>query len=271
MHPIVFAILLVAGVGLVAGLGLAIASALMAVPVDEKTEAVRACLPGANCGACGFSGCDGYADAVATGKTDNTSLCAPGGADVAKQIAEITGLAVSDSVPMTALVHCRGTCEASKDKLEYAGIESCRMAVQVFGGPKACSYGCVGFGDCLRECPFDAISMRDGVAYVDPDKCHACKKCVAICPKHLISLVPKHSGKPAVLCKNHDKGAVTRKACDNGCIGCMKCVKNCDVGAVSVTKFCAEIDPEKCVGCGKCAEGCPVKCIQYECTMLKHG
>ncbi|MBQ7541148.1 MAG: RnfABCDGE type electron transport complex subunit B [Clostridia bacterium] len=261
MNPILFAVLLVSAIGLIAGLGLSVASVVMAVPVNEKTEKIRECLPGANCGACGFSGCDGYADALSTGKTTNTALCSPGGRDAAEAIAAITGLSVSESVPMTAVVHCCGNHASAVNKLEYMGIESCRMAIQVFGGPKACAYGCLGFGDCRRECPFEAITICDGVAWIDPDKCHACKKCVAVCPKHLISVVPKNAGIPAVLCSNHDKGAATRKACSAGCIGCMKCVKNCKVGAVSVINFCAKIDPEKCVSCGVCAEGCPVKCI----------
>lgn len=261
MNPILLAVLLVSAIGLIAGLGLSIASAVLAVPVDEKTEKIRACLPGANCGACGFSGCDGYAEALSSGKTTNTALCSPGGKDAAEAIAEATGLAVSESVPMTAVVRCRGNRASAVDKLEYVGIESCRMAIQVFGGPKACSYGCLGFGDCVRTCPFEAITICDGVARINPDLCHACKKCVAVCPKHLISIVPKEAGIPAVLCMNHDKGAATRKECKAGCIGCMKCVKNCEVGAISVINFCAQIDPEKCVACGKCAAGCPVKCI----------
>lgn len=261
MGSILFPVLLVAGIGLVAGLGLAIASVVMAVPVDEKAEKIRECLPGANCGACGFSGCDGYAAALSKGETTNTALCAPGGADAAAVIAEITGLAVSEAKPMTAVVHCRGNRQAAVDKMHYAGIESCRMAVQVFGGPKACASGCVGFGDCVRECPFDAISICDGVARINPDACHACKKCVAVCPKHLISIVPKDAGIPAVLCMNHEKGALTRKQCKSGCIGCMKCTKNCETAAISVINYCAEVDADKCTACGKCAAGCPVQCI----------
>ena len=261
MNPILFAVLLVSAIGLIAGLGLSVASVVMAVPVDEKAENIRACLPGANCGACGFSGCDGYADALSKGTTADTGLCGPGGKEVAEQIAEITGLAVTETVPMTAVVHCRGNSQAAVNKLDYFGIESCRMAIQVFGGPKACAYGCLGFGDCVRACPFEAITVCDGVARINPALCHACKKCVAACPKELISLVPRDLGIPAVLCKSKEKGALTRKQCKNGCIGCMKCVKNCDVGAISVINYCAEVDPEKCVACGKCAEGCPVHCI----------
>ena len=264
MNPILFAVILVSAIGLIAGLGLAIASIVMAVPVDEKAEKIRECLPGANCGACGFSGCDGYAAALSKGETTNTGLCGPGGSDAAAAIAEVTGLAAADLRPMTAVVHCRGNCSVAANKLEYAGIESCRMAVQVFGGPKACASGCVGFGDCVRECPFETISLCDGVAWVNPNICQACKKCVAVCPKSLISLVPKDEGIPTVLCKNHEKGAVTRKQCKSGCIGCMKCAKNCETGAISVINFCAEVDADKCTACGKCAENCPMHCIHIQ-------
>ncbi len=261
MSPILLAVILVSAIGLIAGLGLAFASVVMAVPVDEKTEQIRACLPGANCGACGFSGCDGYAQALSEGKTTNTSLCSPGGAEAAAEIAKVTGLAVSASVPMTAVVRCRGSRQNAKDKLTYVGIESCRMAVQVFGGPKECASGCVGFGDCVAECPFEAISICDGVARVHPDLCHACKKCISVCPKQLIDLVPKGQGIPAVLCRNREKGAVTRKQCTAGCIGCMKCMKGCEAGAITVKNFCAYVNSELCVGCGKCVENCPVHCI----------
>ncbi len=264
MSPVLLAVIIVSAIGLIAGLGLAIASIVMAVPVDEKAEAIRECLPGANCGACGFSGCDGYAAALSKGETTDTSLCAPGGADTSKAIAELTGLVAAETIPMTAVVHCKGNNQNAENKLIYAGIESCKMAIQVFGGPKSCSFGCVGYGDCQKVCQFDAISICDGVARVNPDACRACKMCIAECPKNIISLIPKEKANAVVLCMNHDKGALTRKECKAGCIGCMKCVKNCEAGAISVINFCATVDTEKCTGCGKCVDGCPVKCIYMQ-------
>ena len=269
MNSILLAVIIVAAIGLIAGLGLAIASIVMAVPVDEKAEAIRACLPGANCGACGFSGCDGYAAALSKGETTDTSLCAPGGDDTAETIAEITGFKVAKPEAMTAVVHCKGNNLIAKNKLIYAGIESCKMAIQVFGGPKHCSFGCLGFGDCQRVCQFDAISICDGIARINPDLCKACTMCVTECPKNIISLVPKEKVNAVVLCMNHDKGALTRKECTAGCIGCMKCVKNCDVGAISVINFCATVDTEKCTGCGKCVEVCPVECIYMQGNVCK--
>lgn len=261
MDPIILAVIIVSAIGIAAGLLLAVASIVMAVPVDEKAEKIRAELPGANCGACGFSGCDGYAAALSQGKTDCTTLCAPGGTEVSKKIAAIAGLEAGEVLPMAAVVLCQGNNHNAGTKLIYSGVQSCKMASQVFGGPKECTYGCVGFGDCVEACPYDAIHICDGVARINPLACRACKACIKTCPKHLIELMPLHQAKAAVLCANHDKGAVTRKACVAGCIGCMKCVKACEYEAVKVENFCAKVDYEKCVGCGKCHEACPVKAI----------
>ena len=261
MNPVVFAVIIVSAIGILAGLMLAIASIVMAVPVDEKAEAIRAELPGVNCGACGFSGCDGYAAALSQGKTDCTTLCAPGGSEVSKKIAQITGLSAGEVEPMAAVVLCQGNAHNAGTKLIYSGVESCKMATQLFGGPKDCIYGCVGFGDCVAACPYEAIQICDGVARINPLTCRACKACINTCPKHIIELMPLHKAKATVLCANKEKGALTRKQCKAGCIGCMKCVKACEYDAVKVENFCAKVDYTKCVGCGKCHEACPVKAI----------
>lgn len=261
MNPILIAVLIVSAIGLIAGLGLAIASKVMAVPVDEKAEEIRAALPGANCGACGFSGCDGYAAALSKGETKDTALCAPGGNDVSNEIAVITGLSAGAVVPSAAVVLCQGHNNNATVKLDYVGVQSCRMASQLFGGPKDCIYGCVGYGDCVAACPYDAIKICDGVARINPLECRACKMCVNTCPKNLIKLMPLHEAKAAVLCNNHDKGAVTRKECKTGCIGCMKCVKACPSEAITIDRFCAVVDFDKCTGCGECHEQCPVGAI----------
>ena len=267
MSSILIPVAIVAGIGLIAGIGLAVASAVFAVPVDEKAEKIRECLPGANCGACGFTGCDGYASALSEGKTKECSLCIPGGNDVAGQVAKIMGLEAGKITPMVAAVMCQGNSTNTPEKLEYNGVHSCKMATQLFGGPKTCVHGCIGFGDCVEVCPYEAIFICDGVARINPSKCRACKKCIKTCPRQLIDLFPLDTIKAAVLCKNHDKGAQTRKQCKAGCIGCMKCVKACEEGAVSVENFCAKVDYDKCVGCGKCHAACPVGCIDL--YMLK--
>lgn len=261
MNHILLAVLIVSAIGLIAGLGLAIASVVMAVPVDKKAEAIRECLPGANCGACGFSGCDGYAAALSKGETTNTALCNPGGNDASTAIANILGVEAGSVAPQTAVVMCQGFCEKAKRKMDYNGVSSCKMAKQLFGGPKECIYGCIGLGDCVAACPYEAIHICDGVARVNQETCKACKMCVKTCPNGIIGMMPKHETKAAVLCVNKDKGAVTRKECQLGCIGCMKCTKVCEHDAVQVKNFCASVDYDKCTGCGKCTEACPVKCI----------
>ena len=261
MSSIIVPVIIVAVVGLVAGIGLAVASVVFAVPVDEKAAAVRECLPGANCGACGFSGCDGYAAALSSGETAECNRCTPGGNDVAAKVAEIMGLEAGSVMPMTAVVMCRGNSMNNAEKLEYRGVQSCKVATQLFGGPKNCVHGCIGFGDCVKTCPYEAIFICDGVARINPENCRACKMCINTCPRQLIDLFPLNTAKAAVLCKNHDKGANTRKQCKAGCIGCMKCTKVCEYGAVTVENFCAKVDYEKCTGCGKCSEACPVGCI----------
>ena len=258
---VISAVIIVAVTGAIAALILAIASKIFAVPVDETAEKIRECLPGANCGACGFSGCDGYAAALSKGETTNTALCNPGGNEASKAISEITGLTAGEVKPMAAVVLCQGHNVNAKQKLIYQGVMSCRMASQVFGGPKECIYGCIGYGDCLKACEYGAISICNGIARINPTICKACKKCVNTCPKGLIEMMPLEETKAAVLCKNHDKGANTRKECSAGCIGCMKCVKTCKHDAITIDAFCAKVDYEKCVGCAECHEACPVGSI----------
>lgn len=261
MNPILVAVIIVSATGLLLGLGLAIASKVMAVPVDETAEAIVEVLPGANCGACGFSGCAGYAAALSKGETKETNLCAPGGADVAKQVAKVLGMEGGDVTPMAAVVRCHGTCDNCDTMLDYRGVTSCKAATQLFGGQKDCNYGCLGFGDCVEACPYDAIKICNGVAVVNPLECRACKICIKTCPKNLIELVPMYKKKAVVLCNNQDKGAMTRKACKVGCIGCMKCVKTCPVDAITVKNNVAHVDYSTCIGCGKCVEGCPTHCL----------
>lgn len=260
--PILLAVAIVAGLGLLLGLGLAIASVVMAVPVDQKAEELREILPGANCGACGYSGCDGYASALSKAITKNTTLCSPGGNETSKMIAKITGFEANEVKPIAAVVLCQGTSSNCGSKMVYQGVESCRMAKQLFGGPKECIYGCIGYGDCIDVCPYDAIHLCDGVARVNPLACRACKKCIKACPNSLIKMMPLQETKAAVLCANKDKGALTRKECKAGCIGCKKCEKTCEFDAIKIKDFCAKIEMTKCTGCGECVEVCPVDAIK---------
>lgn len=247
-------------VGIFVGLFLGVAGLKFKVKVDEKEEAVLAELPGNNCGGCGYAGCSGLAAAIAKGEAA-VNACPVGGEAVGKKIAAIMGVEAGNTERKTAFVACQGDCEKTKSDYEYYGIEDCRMMSFVpGGGPKACNNGCLGYGSCVKACPFEAIHVVNGVAVVDREACKACGKCVEACPKHLISLIP-YSAKYAVACSSVDKGPVTMKACDAGCIGCGICAKNCPEKAVAVADFHAAIDYEKCAGCGVCAEKCPKKSI----------
>lgn len=256
---ILIPIIIVLGIGLVAGLGLSIASVVMAVPVDEKISKVREQLPGANCGACGFSGCDGYAEAVAKGECA-TNLCAPGGQTATEAISSIMGVAAAVSEKQVAVVNCNGNCENVQSKMDYRGINSCAAANMLYGGTKECKYACLGLGDCVKACPFDAISVSDGKALVDSSKCTACGACIKACPKGVISLKP-YSQRFWVYCSNKDKGAMANKACKVSCIACSKCAKTCESGAIYIEDNVAVIHSESCTNCGKCAESCPKNCI----------
>ncbi len=261
MSAIIIATVVVAVAGLLIGLLLGLAGEKFKVEVDEKELKVRECLPGNNCGGCGYAGCDAAAKAIAAGEAAVT-VCPVGGAPVAELISGIMGVEASATEKKVAFVKCAGTCEKAGAKSNYYGVQDCVAAMSTPGeAGKACGYGCMGLGSCVKACPFDAIHVIDGIAKVDVEKCTACGNCVAICPKHIIELMPAEA-KFLVRCNSLDKGKEVKDKCDAGCIGCGMCARACEYDAVHVENNLAYVDQSKCVKCGKCAEKCPTKVIR---------
>ena len=205
MTTIIVPTAIVTGMGLIAAVILTVASKLMYVPVDERVAAIREVLPGANCGACGFAGCDDYAAAFTDNPGLSCSLCPVGGASVASQIAGIMGEEASAAEPQVAMVMCQGSFGVTREIMEDDRITSCKEAKMFYGGQWACRFGCLGLGDCYNVCKFDAMHIVNGVAVVDKDKCSGCSCCVAACPKQLITLIPKKA-EHQVQCSNKQKG-----------------------------------------------------------------
>lgn len=255
------AILCLGGMGTLFGLCLAFASKKFKVEIDPRTAEIGSALPGANCGACGYPGCQGYALAVASGEAD-CNLCAPGGPATVAKIASIMGVFVASGPRKVAVIRCDAGTTDCGDKFRYQGVASCRAAILVLGGPKTCVYGCMGFGTCSAVCLFSAVDFTpEGKYRINREKCTACGKCVEACPKKIIELV-EETRIVQVLCSSKDKGKEVREKCKVGCIACKLCEKACSVAAIHVTDNIAVIDPRKCVACGLCARKCPRKIIE---------
>jgi len=262
MTTILLSIVVLGVLGGLFGLLLAFAAKIFYVEVDPKVAAVRECLAGANCGGCGYPGCDGYAAAVAAGEAP-TNRCVAGGSECAAKVAEVMGVSAGDAEKMVAFVLCSGTVGVAEPRFNYNGPKDCQAAM-LFGGKsnKMCTFACVGLGNCVNACQFGAMEIVDGVAKVNRDKCVGCGACVDICPKNIIKLIPE-SQKVMPVCGNKDKGAQVMKMCKVGCIGCMKCQRECPADAIVVKDNIAVVDVTKCVQCGHCADICPRGIITY--------
>lgn len=260
MNVITIALLLLGAIGIIAAGLLFIASKRFFVKENPKVAEIEEILAGANCGACGFSGCHAFAVACAGATSLDGMSCTSLDAEGMKRIADITGLTPGVSVKKIAVIRCNASCGDNPALNHYEGIRSCALEASTYQGEIDCVYGCLGGGDCVAACPFDAMHFEEGSNFpsVDFDKCVGCGKCAAACPRNLIEIVPdKGDALTWVACMNTDRGAVAMKECSLSCIGCGKCVRACTHDAVKVTSFVAAIDTDKCVGCHECVEACP--------------
>lgn len=265
MNIVLIALLILGVTGLLAAVLLFVIAHQFRVEEDPRIDQVAEALPGANCGGCGFAGCRALAEACVKAETLEGLACPVGGAPTMEKVATILGKDAVVGEPMVAVVRCNGTCEARPRTSEFDGSRSCKIMQACYVGETACPFGCLGCGDCVAACQFGAISMNQetGLPEVDDEKCTSCGKCVKACPRHIIELRKKgpKSRRVVVLCVNKDKGAITRKACLNGCIGCGKCQKECNFDAITVENNVAYIDWEKCRLCRKCEAACPTGAI----------
>lgn len=260
---IIKASLALGGIGLVIGGLLAVASKVFYVEVDAKVELIRRLLPSINCGACGFPGCAGAAEAIAEGRAQSTA-CVAGGADVVKQIGALLGVEITDDTVTTknkALIRCGGGKREVNHRYIYDGQQDCQMAQQLSGGPLLCTYGCLGLQNCVNACPFVAITIgEDGLPKINWDDCRSCGACVKACPRGIISMIPTEQ-QVHVLCRSNDRGKEVRGFCKKGCIACKACEKACEFDAIHVVDNLAVIDYDKCTNCKKCVEKCPTGCL----------
>ena len=250
--------------GIVFGIALGSAAEKFKVASNPVVDQVRDRLPSANCGACGYAGCTAYAEAVVERADVPSNLCIPGGASVAAAVARLTGKDAGAVQDRLVVMSCHGTSAFAREEAEYAGIPTCAAAALVFGGPRACKNGCLGLGDCVRACPFDALKIgAGGIAEVINEKCVGCGVCVAICPKDLFKLYPR-SRRVELACKAVDKASIVRATCMVGCTTCRKCVSKCPAGAIEWDGRTILLDHEKCLAYGpSCNEACVDICPTY--------
>ena len=262
---ILIAVISLGVIGAVGAIILYAASKKFEVYEDPRIAQVQEVLPAANCGGCGYPGCSGFATACVGADTLEGLFCPVGGVDVMGKVAGILGKEATSADAMLAVVRCNGTCEARPKINQYDGVKSCAVASSLYGGETGCSFGCLGFGDCVDVCNFDAIFINPvtGIAEVIEDKCTSCGACVKACPKNLIELRKKgpKSRRIFVSCMNKDKGVVAKKACSNACIGCSLCFKECAFNGIKIENNLAYIDYNKCRLCRKCVDVCPTNAI----------
>ncbi len=254
------ALISLGSLGFVLSTILSIAYAKLAIKVSQKEKEILDALPGANCGACGFPGCEGYGSALSKGEVE-IGFCPVGGADLSSKLSEILGVESKKVEPKVAAMRCNGGINNTTERFNYVGLKNCAGARLVSGGPKSCFYGCLGFGDCVLACKFDAIKIGDkGLPVIDDKKCTGCGLCSDACPQHIIDLLPKIE-KIYVSCNSPASAKLTKLSCKVGCIGCKICERNCPYNAIKVENRMARINFELCKNCGICVKKCPTGAI----------
>lgn len=263
---IITSILILAVLGFAVAILLGFASKIFYVEEDAKVEAVLEALPGANCGGCGYAGCEGYATAVVNAPNVAANLCVAGGAKTAAQVGELTGKAVTESDPLISFRRCDKISGKVQKRYTYQGLPSCAAAATLAQGSDVCAHSCLGFGDCVVACPFDALYLKDGIVCVRENICTGCGKCTQTCPRNILELIPRRA-RVAVRCSTRDKLRAVMDVCLVGCIQCGKCIKTCPAGAISFQDNRIHIDQQKCLAYGDecelaCVTGCPRKILR---------
>lgn len=261
MDIVIISTLVIGLVGLLLGGALVTASKKFYVETDDRVTRVRECLRGANCGACGYAGCDAVAEAMVRGEA-RADACPGNSTENIAKIAAILGIEAVDQNPQVAYVQCAGTCGVTTNRAEYVGLPDCRAAILAGLNFTSCEYGCLGLGSCVSVCPQGAISIQDGVAVVDSRKCVGCGLCAKACPKGIIGM-HERTTKVAVRCSSRAKGAAVKRVCSAGCIGCGICAKQCPQSAITIENNISRVDPDKCIACGQCIGKCPTHSIRF--------
>ncbi|MDR2573973.1 MAG: Fe-S cluster domain-containing protein [Desulfovibrio sp.] len=255
-------VLALLGIGAGAAILLAVASRLLRVEENPTIELIAEALPGANCGGCGFAGCEAYAAAVVTNEDIPANLCSVGGAEVAARVGELSGKVAAAGEPLVAFRRCSRVEGKVQPRFSYVGTQTCASAAMLEGGPFMCSWACLGLGDCVRICPFDAMYIADGMVEIIASKCMSCGQCVKVCPRGITQLIPRRA-RVMIHCSTREKLKSVSDVCEVGCINCLKCLKACPAEAVGYEKGRVEINHEVCLAYGSvCAEACVGACLR---------
>ncbi len=253
----------VSAVGALLGFGLSVAAKKLRVEKDKTVEALNSFLPGLNCGSCGYAGCEPYAEVLADGTDNDITKCKPGGDAALAGLAQTLGMEIdSSAVKMVAQVHCRGGETTAQTRYNYNGLMDCNGAAILFGGDKSCQYGCLALGSCKNICPVDAISYdSENLVWVDKDKCISCEKCIKICPKNVIKMIP-YDADVIVACNSNDKGKDTKNKCKVGCIGCKICNRNFPEAGYKIEDYLSIVGyTQRSTGRVEACKKCPTKSI----------